>query len=238
VRAERVVDGDTFVTSSGSIVRLIGINAPERGRPFYLESKNALKALIEGRLVELDADVQDRDDYGRLLSYAYVGGEMVNARMIEDGFANVFTLPPNLRFAELFLSLERDAIKNGKGLWASSAVTGVKIAGQHFDAREYDEENLNDEYLIISNENDFAFDLTRFLLRDQAGHEFVLSLILPANGEVMVRTGSGVNDNSNYYLGCDDPIWNNDYETAYLWDDEGKLVDLFIFDRGNQHPNP
>jgi len=238
VRAERVVDGDTFVTSSGSIVRLIGINAPERGRPFYLESKNALKALIEGRLVELDADVQDRDDYGRLLRYAYVGGEMVNARMIEDGFANVFTLPPNLRFAEFFLSLERDAIKNGKGLWASSAVTGVKIASQHFDARGYDEENLNDEYLIISNKNDFAFDVTGFLLRDQAGHEFVLYLILPANGEVRVRTGSGVNDNSNYYLGCDDPIWNNDYETAYLWDDNDKLVDLFIFDKGSQHPNP
>ena len=238
MRAERVVDGDTFVTSSGSIVRLIGINAPERGRPFYLESKNALKALIEGRLVELDADVQDRDDYGRLLRYAYVGGEMVNARMIEDGFANVFTLPPNLRFAEFFLSLERDAIKNGKGLWASSAVTGVKIASQHFDARGYDEENLNDEYLIISNKNDFAFDVTGFLLRDQAGHEFVLYLILPANGEVRVRTGSGVNDNSNYYLGCDDPIWNNDYETAYLWDDNDKLVDLFIFDKGSQHPNP
>jgi micrococcal nuclease len=238
MRAEIVVDGDTFVTSPESTVRLIGINAPERGRPFYLESKNALKALIEGRLVEMEADVQDCDDYGRLLRYVYVDGEMVNARMIEDGFANVFTLPPDLRYAELFLSLERDAIKNGKGLWASSAVTGVKIAGQHFDARGRDEENLNDEYLIISNENDSAFDVTGFLLRDQAGHEFVLCLILPANGEVRVRTGSGVKDNSNYYLGSDDPIWNNDYETAYLWDDDSKLVDLFIFDKGSQHPSP
>ncbi|MCL5985387.1 MAG: thermonuclease family protein [Actinobacteria bacterium] len=233
-----MIDGDTFVTYSGEVVRLIGINAPERGRPFYIESKEALRVLVEDETIRLEADVQDRDDYDRLLRYAYVNGEMVNAKMIGEGFANIFTLPPNLRYAELFLSLERDAVKNGKGLWASSAVTGVKIADQHFDAKGRDEENLNDEYLVISNENDFAFDINRFVLSDQAGHEFILDLVLPANGGVMVRTGPGINDDLNYHLGSDNPIWNNDYETAYLWDDEGKLVDIFIFDRGSQHPNP
>lgn len=234
----KVIDGDTFLTSSGETVRLIGINAPEKDRPFYLESKNALSSLINDKSVELESDVKDFDDYGRLLRYVYIDDEFVNAEMIEMGFANTFTVPPNLRYAELFLSLEKNAIESDSGLWSSSAVKGVMIADQHFDAMGRDEENLNDEYLILGNENDFAFDVTDFALKDQAGHEFILNLMLPAVSEVNVRTGMGIDDSFNYHLGSDHPVWNNDYETAYLWDDKGMLVNLFIFDKGSQDPNP
>ena len=40
-----VVDGDTFVTDDGRKIRMIGINTPEKGRPFNKDATNFLKDL-------------------------------------------------------------------------------------------------------------------------------------------------------------------------------------------------
>lgn len=40
--AVRVIDGDTFVLANGRVVRLIGINTPEYGEPYYEEATNKL----------------------------------------------------------------------------------------------------------------------------------------------------------------------------------------------------
>lgn len=128
---KRVVDGDTFWVDDGSPkgikIRLIGIDAPEtkytgRKVPSYFgrESSAYLERLIGGKKVRLEYDVGHFDRYGRTLAYVYLeDGTFVNARLVQDGFANVMTVPPNVKFANTFLKLERKAISQKIGMWGS-----------------------------------------------------------------------------------------------------------------------
>lgn len=125
-----ITDGDTFRIIDGSpkgqVVRLTGVDAPESmntGRKvveaFGKEASDYLKKLIAGKKVRLEYDVDLTDRYGRTLAYAYLeDGTFVNAEIVKNGYANVMTIPPNVKYQELFLKLERRARSRGKGLWA------------------------------------------------------------------------------------------------------------------------
>ena len=122
----RVVDGDTIHVRFGEgieKVRYIGVNAPEIHNPRLGEQPGGREAwdvnrsLVAGRRVQLELDVRARDRYGRLLAYVWVGDTMVNAELVARGYAQVMTVPPNVRYQQLFLRLERDARQAGRGLW-------------------------------------------------------------------------------------------------------------------------
>ena len=89
----RVIDGDTFEIENGDKVRMIGIDAPELKDNEGLESKNHLKLLIENKYVSLikDEKNKNKDFFGRLLRYVYLEDSDINLKMIEDGYANVYT---------------------------------------------------------------------------------------------------------------------------------------------------
>lgn len=120
---KRVIDGDTILLANGQRVRYIGIDTPETKHPYrpveemgeeaYLYNKD----LVEKKWVRLEFDVEKRDKYNRLLAYVYVGDTFVNAKLIEDGFAQVYTVSPNIKYHELFLKLQRQARQNKRGLW-------------------------------------------------------------------------------------------------------------------------
>lgn len=123
LRVVEVIDGDTVVLSDGRTVRYIGIDTPERGQPFYEAAKNFNRKLVRGKTVELEFDVERFDRYGRLLAYVFVHDEkgqriFVNAEMVRNGFALIYTKPPNVRYADLFLQLQNEARENKRGLWA------------------------------------------------------------------------------------------------------------------------
>lgn len=85
-------------------------------------ASNFTRRLVEGKRVRLVFDVQKRDRYGRLLAYVYLeNGTFVNAKIVEEGYAQVMTVAPNVKYAEMFLKLEREARQKGKGLWKVSA---------------------------------------------------------------------------------------------------------------------
>ena len=122
----RVVDGDTIRVRIGARVervRYIGVNAPElhhptRGvEPGGREASELNRQLVADKRVRLELDVQERDRYGRLLAYVWVGDLMVNAELVWRGYAQVMTVPPNVRHQALFLKLQRDAREAGRGLW-------------------------------------------------------------------------------------------------------------------------
>ena len=118
VRIEDRVEGPgAGSTTIGEIysVRLIGIDTPETVKPgtpiecFGREASAAAKALLEGQRVRLVDDVENVDRYERLLRYVYIGDEMANARLVVNGYAAAYTYPPNVRHADLFVALQRQA---------------------------------------------------------------------------------------------------------------------------------
>ena len=114
-----VVDGDTFVLEGGEKVRMIGMNAPERGEPFYDEAKWGLMKLILNKEVRLQKDVSDKDKYERMLRYVYIGNTLVNEEILKQGFARVLTIPPDITHVQTFLSAERVAREKHVGMWGS-----------------------------------------------------------------------------------------------------------------------
>ncbi|HET6989403.1 MAG TPA: thermonuclease family protein [Kribbella sp.] len=84
-----VVDGDTIRLANGQYVRLIGIDTPERGRPYYLSAKRNLDRLIDGRVQLVNPEsVDDVDHYGRLLRYVHDGGRDTGLAQIRKGYAH------------------------------------------------------------------------------------------------------------------------------------------------------
>lgn len=111
----RVVDGDTIVVNYNGTeekVRMIGIDTPESVHPDTDKNTEAgqtaseyTKTLLENKAVSLEFDVQERDQYGRLLAYVYLNGTMVNKTLLEDGYANIATYPPNVKYVDDFTAI-------------------------------------------------------------------------------------------------------------------------------------
>ncbi len=137
VLVTRAVDGDTLVLESGERVRMIGIDTPEmhESKKLYRDAQRTkqdaatiqklgrisygfTRNLVEGKRVSLEFDVEKYDRYKRLLAYVYLkDGTFVNAKIVEEGYASLMTYPPNVKHADEFLKLYREARENRRGLW-------------------------------------------------------------------------------------------------------------------------
>ena len=129
VEVTRVVDGDTIDSSPSvegrSRVRLIGMDTPEvyfGTQPYGKEASAFARRELDGERVGLELDVQKIDPYGRLLAYVYLpDGRMFNEVLLEEGYAQVATFPPNVKYQERFLEAQREAREANRGLWGLSA---------------------------------------------------------------------------------------------------------------------
>lgn len=128
----RVIDGDTIEIETGEKIRYIGVDTPETKHPnkpvqcFGREAAQKNKELVEGKEVLLEKDVSDTDRYGRLLRYVYLPNPdatdeaiFVNEILIEQGFAQVITYPPDVKYHELLLQAQKEAQSEESGLWST-----------------------------------------------------------------------------------------------------------------------
>jgi micrococcal nuclease len=125
-----VVDGDTIrveVEGMEYALRYIGIDTPETVHPSQpvewmgKEASDANERLVSGRTVVLERDVSETDHYGRLLRYVWLhdanGWLLINGELVRLGFAQVYTYPPDVKYDQLFLVLQRSAREGAVGLW-------------------------------------------------------------------------------------------------------------------------
>jgi len=114
----RVIDGDTIELESGERVRYIGINTPETDEQYGDEATRINSDLVLNKTLRLEKDVSETDRYGRLLRYVYVGDIFVNAYLVENGYAQVSTYPPDVKHSEDFRVLQEKAMNEERGFWA------------------------------------------------------------------------------------------------------------------------
>jgi micrococcal nuclease len=124
-KVKRVVDGDTILLENGQKVRYIGINTPESVDPrrpvqcFGKEASKRNKELVEGKIVRLEKDIEDKDKYGRLLRYVFLpNGAFINYELVKQGYASVYTFPPNVKYVNKFRQAQNIAKENNLGLWS------------------------------------------------------------------------------------------------------------------------
>ncbi|MCK4223588.1 MAG: thermonuclease family protein [candidate division Zixibacteria bacterium] len=117
-KVEKVFDGDSVLLESGETVRYIGIDTPEEGESFFWEAVKANQEMVGGGKISLEYDIEKQDKWGRILAYVWVDTLLVNAELIKRGFAWVYTHPLNLKYRNLFCSLQRQARKAKIGIWS------------------------------------------------------------------------------------------------------------------------
>ena len=117
-RISKIIDGDTFVLSTGQAVRLIGVDAPEKDDCFSSEATGGLSDLINGKTIRLEKDVSETDRYKRLLRYIWATEVFVNEELVRQGFATARDYPPDSKYKIQFVQAEVEAKRNKKGLWS------------------------------------------------------------------------------------------------------------------------
>lgn len=134
-RVMKAIDGDTIYVelenSKEEKVRFIGVDAPEstiQVDPYGKEAAAYTKSRLLNKSVWLELDVQERDKYGRLLAYIWLSPptdesdeeirtKMFNAILLLEGYAQIMTVPPNVKYVEYFKRYQQEAREKNAGLW-------------------------------------------------------------------------------------------------------------------------
>jgi micrococcal nuclease len=127
----KVIDGDTFLIEGGYSVRILGIDADERGYPCYEAAKNRLEELILNKEVKLEKGKEDFDQYCRYLRYVFVDDKNVSLELVREGLAVARFSPEDTKYREEISLAEKEARENKIGCkWGSVAKAEEKIEFQ------------------------------------------------------------------------------------------------------------
>ena len=124
-RVRQVFDGDTISVANVGVVRLIGVDAPEKhgsyraSEPFGDDAAAYLRGLLLGKDVRLEYDGPRADPYKRTLAYVFLAdGRLANLEVIRAGWAETYRRFTFIRKPD-FLAAERDARAARRGMWAT-----------------------------------------------------------------------------------------------------------------------
>lgn len=139
-----VIDGDTVKLADGKLLRYIGLDTPElhikknntfiySPQPFSQEAKQLNQTLVENKLIRIEFDMEKFDKYGRLLGYCFIENTFINAKLLEEGLAVIYTKPPNVKYSDLFLKKQKQARENKKGLWREHKTINAQKANLYIN---------------------------------------------------------------------------------------------------------
>lgn len=124
VYIEKVIDGDSLeanIKGKREQIRLIGIDAPELRQKYWgKRSKKFLQDMISasGWQAHIEYDVDRRDKYDRILAYLWSrDNRLINEEMLSNGYAVVYTFPPNIKHADRLMAAQVIARENKRGIW-------------------------------------------------------------------------------------------------------------------------
>lgn len=206
---KKVVDGDTIkadVNGKEESIRLLGVNTPEKNKPYYKEAKDFLINEIENKTIVVISDSEDRDRYDRLLRYVFFHDRLINIEIIENGFATTFMLD-DLKYGDKFVNGEDFARKNERGLWKKSqdkCSLCIRLVSL----------NAIEDYFIIRNDCDYYCNLSGWIVKDDANHFFQLNdLDRGEEKEYRYKT----------------EVWNDDGDRFFMRDEKGLLVIFYSY---------
>lgn len=144
IKVVNVIDGDTVRLENGQSLRYIGIDTPEikikqngrfsyKPQPFAIDAKKLNEKLVKNKFVRVEFDVEKTDKYKRLLGYCFIANTLINAKLVEEGFATTYTYPPNVKYTDILISAQKTARKNKKGMWGVYQTINSENAINHLN---------------------------------------------------------------------------------------------------------
>jgi micrococcal nuclease len=114
----QVFDGDTVQLDDGEVVRLLGIDTPERSEPFHARATQYLAGRIHDRHVRLEFDRTRRDTYRRLLAHVWLGDTLINEELVQQGYARVYIWSPDTLHFTRLVNAQSAAREARRGIWS------------------------------------------------------------------------------------------------------------------------
>ena len=116
--------------------------------------------------------------------------------------------------------------------WSQSPASAASCVGIHriyYNSPGTDtgsNASLNAEWIQLRNRCSTARSLTKWKVKDAAGHTYTFGTYSLGGGKyVKVHTGKGTNTAANRYQGRSWYVWNNDKDTAYVYSRSGTRID-------------
>lgn len=239
-------DGDTIKVSladgATEVVRMLGLNAPERNECYGAESTALLTDLLGGNSVTL---VQDggRDQFGRLLAEVWVGSSDVAAEMVAAGAAIAYH---DGRSPAKLLVIQESARAAGRGLWATdacgaSAGASLEVTAIAYDAPGDDSQNLDQEWVRITNTGEHTIELNGWQVRDESSvNRYTFGAVTFGAGESLTLVSGCGNDGGLvvYWCASGAAVWNNGGDAVFVMDPAGNTVAYRGYDEGDPSAAP
>jgi len=198
VKVLKVVDGDTVEIESGQRIRFLGINTPEKSRPYYDEAKKFLALKVENKFIQIES--YGKDKYGRILAHVFFEGEHLNKAILKEGLATIYYYEKDAYYSSM-KDAEEFARVRKLFLWEESP---NKECLELLELK-YIEDTVrcsNEEVLRIKN----SCEPFKVIIKDDATHIY----------EENLSTGIFSKNFS-----C---IWNDAGDTLYVSDQQGLLI--------------
>lgn len=206
----RIIDGDTLELEDGRIVRLANINTPEKNTPYANESADFLSDYLN-KTVQME--VVGTEKYGRTLARLY-SSSYINLKLVEEGLAYTFLVSENED--SKFKEAERLAMSSEKGMWKRSEYYGCISLSVNPKKEEVLLKNLCNAVLLKD-----------WRIKDESRKEYIFEVLL--NNTLTVHTGEGEPNITDVFWKSNTNIWNDDRDTAYLFDSKGYFAAAYDY---------
>ncbi len=233
-RVKTAYDGDTLTLTDGEKIRLKWVNTPELkpAEEYGIQARDATRRFVSGEEVKLTTSADARDGYGRIVAGVSTSQGDLSLHLVEQGLAHVFIIPPDDLDPTALLEAQAKARKARRGIWSTDRYQGVlHITSFHANAPGDDRQNVNGEYLRISNISDGPVNLAGFRITKSTGQSWELpTVVVPAGHTFELHSGKGEHKTDpgqqiEVFLGSEFPIWNNSRDKATLYDSYGREQD-------------
>lgn len=205
VIVSRVIDGDTLKTEDGRTLRLLNINAPEKNVESHEKAMSFLK-LLENQSIEIES--LGFDKYQRTLVRIY-SPEYINLELVRSGLASKFLVQE--KELKAFSEAEYYAIKSSLGIWNKSS---------YFGCIKVDIEKENEIVFLKNNCN--VLSIKHWVIKDESRKSYLFGEI--NLGNISLHSSYGNDNSSDIFWKSSTNIWNNDRDSLYLFDEEGRIV--------------
>lgn len=220
----KVIDGDTIELANGDIIRLIGIDAPEKTQLHYRDAIEQLKE-IEGKAIRMEKDATNKDRYGRYLRYVFLDDHFVNLELVQNGLVYAYIVSPDKKYEKEILEAENVARSNGIGVWDRSEYSDcVTLESFHYNAKGEDNKNLLDEFFVVENSCGKDLKTDGWTARNTFNTYKIPESGFPEKTKLKIVSGKGNKTDGVAFISSDRPIWNNKGDVLYLRDADGRVI--------------
>lgn len=207
----RVVDGDTIVTPPDVSNRLVNVNTFEYGDKEYEKAKSFTKKYLENKTVFIE--YLGDDPYERRLVRVYLqDNTYFNLKLVEEGLARKFLVQQSE--TKLFAKAEKEAIEKERGIWKKSKYYGCLEA--KVEAKK--------EELKLDNNCGSSINMSQWTIMDESRKQYKFETYSLGSSTITVHSEKGKDTERDLYWNLPSPVWNNDRDSAYIFDNDGKIA--------------